>query len=324
MIEDLRFRRAAVPVLRWAFVLLLLAPLGLALYRQGEAVRNTLGQIDWKLAALGLLIGMVAQPLMGLISWLVLLHLGYRKPYPQILWLYFLSQAAKYLPGGFWAFPGRVIAYQSVGVDRLASIVSLVREVAALYLGAALLGLFGLAQGLLTSSKVSTMIGLGVVVCILGVFFTQVPYFWHLLGQIPWLHRSSRVFQSLEEAPFSLWWMLSAIPASLGFWLLTGTGFWFLANAIQPQAAVPWLQAASMFAIAWCAGFVVVIAPAGLGVRESTLVLLLARLLPSGAALGVAVFARFWWTLAETPFILAGLAWTSRQPGLNNRIENQS
>jgi uncharacterized membrane protein YbhN (UPF0104 family) len=73
-----------------------------------------------------------------------------------------------------------------------------------------------------------------------------------------------------------------------------------------------WLQAAGIFALSWCAGFVVVIAPAGLGVREYTLALLLGSFIPSGEAIAISFLARLWWTAAEVLYILASVLWMSK------------
>lgn len=312
-----RVRRPLFNLLRTLLVLLLLLPLVLALRSQWYEVRATLESVNWLQAACGLMVALAAQPLMGLISWFVLLSLGYAKPFSQVLWLYFTSQLAKYLPGGIWAFPGRVVAYQVSGVDRLASIVALVREVAALYLGAAAVGLLGLASGPSAGEQARWIAAAGVLACSAAVLLTQIPAFWRLTARWRWLQRSDLSVANLEKARSGLRWMLTALPASLSFWLLIGLGCWILARSASPQAAqMPWLHAAGMFALAWCAGFVIVIAPAGIGVREATLTLLLSSYLPLSEAVAIALLARLWWTMAEAPFILFALLWVSRQAEL--------
>ncbi len=320
--------RAITAFLRVAFVLALLAPLGYAIYQQWTEVRQVLAQVNWLQASLGWAILMLAQPLMGAISWIVLRFLKQDFAYWRITAVYFISQAAKYLPGGIWAFPGRVAAYQAIGVEKSASVISLVQEVGALFLGAAALGIAGVFSGLRIEPWVRAAVFAGALVCLATVLLSQHPLAWKALAQ------ARRTFEALKlgfkkgkpqpanptgadqgASPietFSIAWAPASLLTSLIFWLLVGVGFYYLAISVAPQLRqLTWLQAASIFALAWCAGFVVVLAPAGLGVREAALSGLLAAYIPLSEALSVALLARLWWTLGEALFILIALAWAS-------------
>jgi glycosyltransferase 2 family protein len=57
--------------------------------------------------------------------------------------------------------------------------------------------------------------------------------------------------------------------------------------------------AAAAYAAAYAAGFLSLLTPAGLGVREGVLVVALAPVLPAGPALVVALLSRLWMMLAE-------------------------
>lgn len=300
-------------LLRAGIVLLTLVPLGIAIYKQWVEVRHLLASIRWLQAAWATLLMMAVQPLMGLIAWMVLFFLNARRPFPKVLALYFISQVAKYLPGGIWAFPGRMVAYQAVGVNRAAAVVSVAREVAALYLGASLVGLLGLFAGLPVSTALKVTIGAGVIACFLAVVVIQVPASWKLMAKIRFLSKFTQSFLALEGSGTSFRWFLPALLVSTAFWMGAGLAFHELAAAVSPSASnLTWLQAAGVFSLAWCAGFVVVFAPAGLGVREYTLSLLLGSFLPSGEAIAIALLARLWWTAAEALYILASVIWMSR------------
>ncbi len=66
------------------------------------------------------------------------------------------------------------------------------------------------------------------------------------------------------------------------------------------------LLCAGLYALAWCAGFLAFVAPAGAGVREAVLVVGLAPFVPAGGALVVALLSRVVATLADA--ILAAAA----------------
>ena len=105
---------------------------------------------------------------------------------------------------------------------------------------------------------------------------------------------------------------------SVVFWFLFGLPFRHMAIAVYPQIAnLSWLEASSIFALAWCAGFVVVFIPAGIGIRESALTLLLANAMPVGAALSLALLSRVAWILAEGFWILITMIWVSKSQELS-------
>jgi hypothetical protein len=96
-------------------------------------------------------------------------------------------------------------------------------------------------------------------------------------------------------------WLVAGYAA---YWAVTGLAFAALVAALYPLAAadVPLVMAA--YAAAYAAGFLTLLTPAGLGVREGVLVIALAPILPAGPALVVALVSRVWMMLVE----LAGAA----------------
>jgi hypothetical protein len=90
------------------------------------------------------------------------------------------------------------------------------------------------------------------------------------------------------------------------YWAVTGLAFAALVASLAPLAAddIPLVVAA--YAAAYAAGFLALLTPAGLGIREGVLVVALAPVLPAGPALVVALVSRLWMMLVE----LAGAALT--------------
>lgn len=88
---------------------------------------------------------------------------------------------------------------------------------------------------------------------------------------------------------------------SLVMWVLYGIGFWALYRGLTPADAPGLLISTGMFASAYVVGYLVLIAPGGLVVREGAMAALLGSVvgLPLGAAAGIAVAARLWTTAAE-------------------------
>lgn len=86
-----------------------------------------------------------------------------------------------------------------------------------------------------------------------------------------------------------------------GAWAIYGAGFWCLLRGLSPAPAGGPVVLTGVFAAAYVAGYVVLVAPGGLVVREGAMTALLAALTPLGAAVAgaVAVAARIWGTATE-------------------------
>ena len=83
------------------------------------------------------------------------------------------------------------------------------------------------------------------------------------------------------------------------YWAVTGLAFapWWPASTPWPRPTSRLVVAA--YAAAYAAGFLALLTPAGLGVREGVLVVALAPVLPAGPALVVALVSRVWMMLVE-------------------------
>jgi hypothetical protein len=89
-------------------------------------------------------------------------------------------------------------------------------------------------------------------------------------------------------------------------WLFNGLQIWFLAEKFGAPAGKTILVALGGFAFAWCVGFVVIIAPAGAGIREVLLVAALTPVIGGPAALAVALVSRAVTTVSD--LLVAGIA----------------
>src|SRR3990170_3257051 len=186
-----------------------LAPLALAMSKSWREVQAALTHINWSYFIFSQAILFLVMPLMASISWFTVRRLTNVLGVYQAIRLYFISQLPKYLPGGIWAFPGRMLAYQRVGVDRIKSIVSVFREVTALFLGGATIALLGLSQGLPASGDLRLLLGIGIARSILVLLLTQLPWFWRLLSSIRVLRSTAVPMLEIADQDVSLVWVPS-------------------------------------------------------------------------------------------------------------------
>jgi uncharacterized membrane protein YbhN (UPF0104 family) len=288
---------------RFSIVLLSLVPFVYTTYRQWPEVQAALVLIYWPQLYIGLGILILFMPMMGFIPWLTLGYLGIHQSLKKISGLYFISQFAKYLPGGIWAYPGRIVAYEASGLDRMKAILSVSREVTALYLGAAVFAFIGAILKLPLQIWMQGAILVGIACSVVVILVTQIPKVWQGLLDWKFFRNSTLVSLSTVQATFSLRWLPVVLMASLIFWLGVGAGFLQLIKAVAPETTITWMEATCIFSLAWCIGFVIFFLPAGFGARELVLSTLLNRFISTGDALAITLLARFWWMAAEALYM---------------------
>ncbi len=312
-------RRVVQTGIRTLLIFAAISPLGYTVYKEWPEIRVSVQEVDWGPFSVALLVLLPVMAAVGSIPWASLRHLGNPFSYPKATGVYFFTQVFKYLPGGIWAFPGRVAVYQLLGVGSAQSVISVFRETAAMFLGAAAIGLLGLFQGFSLSSNLRWAIGVGTLVCAVVILLIQIPWTWKILSRFKLFSSSPLAsYGEVDSKRRDITWLLWTFLGSAAFWFLFGLPFRQMAVAVYPQiASLSWLEASSIFALAWCAGFVVVFVPAGIGIRESALTLLLATIMPVGAALSLALLSRVAWILAEGFWIVITMIWINKSPELS-------
>lgn len=298
-------------VLQLFFWLAAVLPLVWVILRRSSEIVEQLQSVSPVQLAVPIIMLVAVFPLMSLNSYTSLRYIGARFSVIEAAGFYFGSQGPKYLPGGFWAFPSRMVFYQSKGIRGAYAILSVFREVAALFLGAAFVSAIGALTGTITPEvKLAVLAGAGISAA--GILLTSYSWFWKLVSRLPL--GISLPFEDLihDGDTRSLRWLPMTFAVSGLFWLLLGIPFRSLILAIEPAASINWLQAAAVFAMAWCGGFVVVVLPAGLGVRETLLTVVLTQFMPESRALTIALSARLWWMIAEAVYIVISLYWLIR------------
>jgi len=262
------------------------------------AVADGLGRLSWGLLA-GSLVAVLAALGAGMLMWRALLaDLGSPLPVVDAAKVFFVGQLGKYIPGSLWPVLAQMEMGRDLGVPRP-------RSAAAFFL----------------TYPVYLATGLLVAAATLPVFAgdSVARYAW-LAALLPLLVAGlhPRVVNAVLglglrlirrpplERPLSRRGVLASAGWALAGWLAYGVHLALLVwglGADGPKAAVLSLGA---FALAWCLGFLVVIAPAGAGVREVAMIAALAPVLDQGSAIAVALVSRLVVSIGD--LICAGVA----------------
>ena len=278
--------------LRLGFLALAVLLLVLALRDGGDEALDAARDVGGAAAAgslLAVLVGLFASALV----WRALLaDMGTPLGLRPALHVFFLGQLGKYIPGNVFAIAAQMELGRDHGAPR-----SRVGAASLVFMGVLVAaGLLTAAVALpLTSPGALQDYGWVLVALPAGLVCLAPPVLTRLVGVLLRVLRRPPL-----DRPLSARGVAAAVGWAVVMWAAYGVHLLLL---VAPQsatgdAALP-LLATGAYALAWTAGFLFVIAPAGLGVRELALVAALAPVLDAPAALAVAVLSRAVMTLGD-------------------------
>jgi glycosyltransferase 2 family protein len=283
--------------------------------------------------------------------WHRLMHgLGQRPPFLVALRAYYIGHMGKYLPGKAWALflrgglvrgPGvspvlatitafyEVFVTMSAGVLVAAVLFALLLPPSGSRLGSGqvreqLVAIFDRIAGRSAASMTPgapldrTLVLVLAVALLLPLLLPILPPVFNRL-----VHHLSLPFREQDSIlpKFGTRGLIEGLLATGLGWLCLGASLWAALRGVLPEppawSADLWGQLTAIMGVAYVAGFVVLLAPSGLGVREFFLVLFLVSLpattfAADEASVLLAVLAmRLVWTAAE--LVMIALVW--RLPG---------
>jgi uncharacterized membrane protein YbhN (UPF0104 family) len=257
---------------------------GIAVYHEHRSFEASIARIGgWPVAA-GFAAGLVGVG-STMPVWLSLLRsLGVRLPFPAGARVFFTSQLGKYLPGSVWPVVMQMEMGRSHGASR---------------------------RTMLGANVLMTSLGCGVgliLACILLPAYDAealTRYWWGLLalpGLLAVLHPRAlpalvdRVMVALHRPPMGWHIAVRDELRTVGWWLLSwgalGTQVWVLCTAVGHGGFSTFLVSTGGVALAVPLGILFIPAPAGAGVRDVVLALVLTTVLTPGQALAVVVASR--------------------------------
>ena len=230
-------------------------------------------QFAWLPILLALLVRFVQMLLNATIWWRALALAGAAIPYRLGLSLYLRTQIARYLPGGVWDVVGRFVLGQEAGVNKRSMAASIGLEMGLQILSGSVFLLLALALGQDLDSQ--RYLWMGAFVAVATLIVLSPPIFTFLVNGGLKLLRKPPLTMRLTYHSLVLLFLarlLSHAMVGLGFYLFT------MGLTLTPLSHAPILI--SSYVGSWLVGYLAVLAPMGIGVREGALVLLLGGKLP--------------------------------------------
>lgn len=232
--------------------------------------------------------------------WLKILNdSGCRLSLRKGLLIYINSQFAKYIPGGFWSYAGRIVLASREGVNLNIQMAAIFNENLLLVLAAAVYSLFLLLY--LNVLPFYVLLLFVAALVFVYVYFQKVSVWVGKAGG--WAVRKFK-FRGISGPSVHL--SRKSFFLYLGYFLIShlimGISFWLLIRSFHGEN-VSILYAAGTFTSSWLLGLLSPL-PGGIGVREGFLVYFLSFRIDAQTALQISVIARIWNIMGEVLFFV--------------------
>jgi hypothetical protein len=291
-VQDLSSRSRFKSIVRVAALLVALGFLTALVVSQWQDLRS----FQWQFRPLWLLPSfflLAVAALLELSIWRFLLaSLGGRLRWRRAAETWFLSNIMRYIPGNIWQFLGMAELAADDGVSRLTTFASI-----------ALHQVLSTAVGIVLAALYFALAGQGAWLDAVRPFLLVVPLGLLLCHPrlLEWtLNRLLLVLKRPVIQVTLTWRQIGLVLVGYaGVWLVMGSGFALLAAAITPITAQQFAALVATWAAAYVIGYLSLLTPGGLGVREGVMILLLAPLFPAPVPTMIALAARLWMIIGE-------------------------
>ena len=293
--------KRGLPILKATVPLILAWFIGRMIYGNWQQVRSEPWRLDLGWLAVSFALG-AAWHLVRPLGWTRLLRgFDHAVPFWEIYRVYRKSELSRYVPGGIWQFAARIYLTRRYGVSAAACLAATLLDMTLAALAAMVVAawLGGAASASLAEWQRYALFAFP----LFGGAVVYPPVF------NAWAVRLARLlkqpFRPLEIGPAR---MLGIWAMYVGMWALHAFAMASFARALLPGLdAEHFAYAAGCYALAWVTALLTMVAPAGMGVREGILGLLLSQAIATGTAMTLAVAMRLWVVAMELAWLAVGL-----------------
>ncbi len=290
--------------MRIVLALLVVTAVSVAVARNWAEVSQDINKIDGRTFALAAFL-VCLPPIFTMLGWRVLLaDLGTPLHVAPSGGVFFVGQLGKYLPGAVWSIVAQAEMGARLDIPRRRSAVVAFTTVAVAAICGLIVGMPAVPL-LITGGNASTTgwVALFMVPLLCLVLWPRLLN-WLIATVLRVLRREPLERQLSGRA------VLGASTLFIAAWICSGLHAWVLARATATGTAYDGstlaLATISGFALASSLAMFSVVLPAGVGVREGLLVLMLAPVTSTSAATAVVVLSRFLTVMSDVLFALGG------------------
>ncbi len=268
-------------------------------------------QFDWMWLAIGGVAYALSLPFPATYWFYALRHLGQKPKYTATLRAHIVGHLGKYIPGKIFVVLIRSGLLRGPGIDATVCVLSIFLE-GLMQMAVGALVVAGLVVGWSYQAENQSLL-LGSLLLFAMVGLPILPPFFKRGVKIIGVKKFSSEVQQVDRLSWKTF--LFGIPLMLGYWFLLGISLWCVLRGIGLSVSLAVLPVALLAITAsMVAGFVIVVSPGGMGVREAIICMILTVSLtaftntPEAAAAVSACVLRILWIVVD--LICAGMVYT--------------
>ena len=288
-------KKKILSIVKWLWLILVLAAAGYYFYRHQDEVINLLKQIELWRVALSLILLLIGKAFLVKLVQFSVNSEGWYPTYPGILGVYGLSSLGKYLPGGIWHFVGRFGVYKMNGLTSKASTRSLILENIWLLSSALATGVIGVF--LTRFDLIADLINFPNKRWLSITFTIVILALWIIA--LLFIHKIMQKYTSRQIPRVGNVALLGLL-----LWTFIGGSFFVMFDEFQFSSAPLFIGG---YAVSWAVGYIAVFAPGGLGIREAVLAFVFSSITSVELIAVYAAMNRIIWVTAEVLFGLFGM-----------------
>jgi glycosyltransferase 2 family protein len=287
-------------IAKWLFILATIAFFAHYLYDSISNLPENKWEFNPVLFSLSVVLLLLAMAASALIYKLIFDTIaGNLITFPKMFKIVSLSNLGRYLPGKLWSVLGFYYFTDEFGISKKQTTLGIIISEVSSKTSALLIGLCYFFFSTSYRNLIPLMVIL-LALCFILIYPRIIQWIVNILFRI--LRRPP------VEIEFSYLSILKFNFYCIFVWLLYSLAFYAFVNSITTLSNVSLLKFATILPFCWVVGYIILIAPGGLGVREAMLIVMLGEFLPHELAVIIAVFQRVWFTLVEGITILISLA----------------
>jgi uncharacterized membrane protein/uncharacterized membrane protein YbhN (UPF0104 family) len=291
----------------WPLSLLALFFLFKLIEPQAPEFFSHLDKISYPLLTYGTISFLIYYFLRGYIWKRVITHEGYNISYKDTNFIWAASELKRYIPGNIWSFVGRALHLTEKGMTKKDIAKCTLFEIEFLIIGSAIVSLLSLPF-LITDLN-------------FPAYFTQLIYIIFLLGILLFAFHRKLQIKLFFLPNYHPGEMLFLIFLNALLFFFFGLGYFLTFTSFIPIDPNLVFQLSGVAVLSFLVGYLSILTPSGIGVREGALVFALSKIMPAATAGFVALFGRFILIVAEIIFVVISYLWYHTKNKIINRIE---
>lgn len=221
------------------------------------------------------------------VSWArVIQSMGCNLRLSQLLAIWHYSLVGKFIPGSIWMMVGRIYQLRKKGVSVKVATYSVSLEQIVTTVSGLII--------VLITPEIYQILNLPLWIGLPFIPFTLIIFFPNLLGEVVWKSGIRRIDLRISQAP-SFKTILELLLGNLCAFIIVGIAVLLLLKLFNVEASgINVYNASGINAASFVMGYLFLLTPSGIGIREGVFALLLSQYIPGAPAVIIAFSFRIW------------------------------